>query len=126
MRKSSEAGKCVEKIMRHTSLKLIYNSYEASTSLLSHIRKKEEENANLSNVPSDDFADPGSGAEACDTAESSYLPPWLQKSDQEVLRYYAYYKEPVFEGGDENRVTMRIRRFILHYFISLGKCMLKI
>lgn len=50
-------------------------------------------------------------------------PPWLQKDDREVLRYYAYFQEPVYEGGDVNARAFRIRRFTVCYFTSSGTCL---
>lgn len=47
-------------------------------------------------------------------------PPWLQKDDREVLRYYAYSHEPVYEGGDVNVKVFRVRYFTIYYFTSSG------
>lgn len=56
------------------------------------------------------------------SAAANPPPPWLQKDDREVLRYYAYFKEPVYEGGDVNTKAFRVRRFIVCYFTSSGTC----
>lgn len=50
-------------------------------------------------------------------------PPWLQKDDREVLRYYAYFQEPVYEGGDVNAKAFRVRYFTIYYFTSSGMYM---
>lgn len=48
-------------------------------------------------------------------------PAWVC-TEREVLRYYAFYQEPVYEGGgttvvdDEN--GFRVRRFTICYFTS--------
>jgi len=58
--------------------------------------------------------------DAVATASAGSPPPWLQKDDREVLRYYAYFQEPVYEGGDVNARAFRIRRFTICYFTSSG------
>lgn len=61
--------------------------------------------------------------DALTTASSAGSPPpWLQKDDREVLRYYAFFQEPVYEGGDVNARAFRIRRFTVCYFTSSGTC----
>ncbi|GAB5036391.1 protofilament ribbon protein of flagellar microtubules [Nannochloropsis oceanica] len=52
-------------------------------------------------------------------------PPWLQKDDREVLRYYAYSHEPVYEGGDVNVKVFRVRYFTIYYFTSSGMLSVK-
>ena len=58
--------------------------------------------------------------DAVATASAGSPPPWLQKDDREVLRFYAYFQEPVYEGGDVNVRAFRIRRFTVCYFTSSG------
>jgi hypothetical protein len=63
------------------------------------------------------------GANTVVSATTGFPPPWLQKDDREVLRYYGYFQEPVYEGGDVNARAFRIRRFTVCYFTSSGTCL---
>ena len=42
-------------------------------------------------------------------------PTWVL-NDREVLRYYAYFMENVYEGGDENKGCLRLRKFSICYY----------
>jgi len=43
------------------------------------------------------------------------VPPSWIKYDRQVLRFYAYFLEPVVESQDEN---MRIRKIVIHHHLD--------
>merc|ERR1719247_3011537 len=51
-----------------------------------------------------------------ETKSPSTQPAWL-KHDRQVLRFYAYFQEPVVESPNEN---FRIRNVVMTYFLEDG------
>merc|ERR1719174_1677166 len=56
------------------------------------------------------------GELAQDTMRPTNQPAWL-KHDRQVLRFYAYFQEPVVESPNEN---FRIRNVVMTYFLEDG------
>jgi hypothetical protein len=48
--------------------------------------------------------------------------PKYVANDREVLRYYAFFQEPVVEAGDTDAAGFRVRKFVICYFTASGAC----
>ncbi|CAN0432572.1 unnamed protein product [Ectocarpus sp. 12 AP-2014] len=51
------------------------------------------------------------------TREGSCIPDYITKEKQ-VLRFFAYFQEPVHEGGSMDATGFRVRKFSIMYFLS--------